>query len=260
MLFTQDQKKHAGFLSIAVLALVAVFLVALSINEFKETKYIGTGGDVPNTLTFSGFAEISVEPDTAKVNFSVEETSDDVSEAQEVVSGQINSILNDVSNLGIRDKDIRTNSYTTNPKYNWTDDGRILEGYTVRQSIEITIRDIDDVEDVISILGSNDVTNLSGPYFEIEDEEEYERLARQEAIAAAKEKAEGLANDLGVKLVRIVSFNEGGSPGYPEPRFYEEAAMSISLDSVGGSSVPSPEIPIGENIISANVTITYEIQ
>ena len=257
MLFTQEQKNHVGNLIIGALVVLIIFLAALSLTTFKEMRYVGTSGDVSNTLTFSGEAEIRVEPDIANISFSVEEESESVSDAQEIVSEKISVILDGLDDLGLEEKDIRTSSYTTNPRYDWNDGERKLRGYIVRQSVNLIIRGIDDTNNVIALLGGEEVSNLSGPYFEVEDEEGYDRLARKEAIAAARKKAEELASDLGVRLIRIVSFNENGNNGSIEPYAYAESA---SFD-LGGSNIKSlPEIPTGENVITARVTITYEIQ
>ncbi len=254
MIFSEEQKKYVGSLSVVVLAVLVLFLLALTFNAIKSSKYIGTGGDLPNTLTFTGESEVRAEPDIAKISFSFEKESGVVADAQDVVSEKISSILTSLDNEGIKEKDIRTSAYTTNPRYDWSDGKQELKGYVVSQSIDLVIRDIEKTNDVISILGQAGVTNISGPTFEIENKEEYQRTARKEAISAAQAKAEELALDLGVKLVRIVSFNENVAPSYPQPYMYAEMAMDNS------ASKAAPEIPTGENVIISQVTITYEIQ
>jgi uncharacterized protein YggE len=259
MLFTQEQKPFVSHLLLAALVLLVIFLGVLSINTLKKTKYIGTGGNLPNTLTFTGNAEVRVEPDMANISFSVDEENEDVTQAQEVVSAKISNILERLQELGINTKDIRTSSYSTNPRYDWNEGERILTGYVARQNIDLIVRNIEDTSLIVGLLGEADVTNMSGPYFEIEDEEKYERIARRDAIAAAKEKAEELAEDLGVKLIRIVSFGENGGMDYPQPYDYAES-LSFDGSVQTKQSVPSPEIPSGESIISATITITYEVQ
>jgi uncharacterized protein YggE len=75
------------------------------------------------------------------------------------------------------------------------------------------------------------------------------------AIDEAKEKAKVLSKDLGVSLVRIVNFSENGNI----PMMYGKGMMAT--DSVASAPVaPSPELPTGENKITSNVTITYEIR
>ena len=78
--------------------------------------------------------------------------------------------------------------------------------------------------------------------------------ARKEAIVNAQSKAETLAKDLGVTLVRITSFSESGN--YPGPIYY---AKSTEAFGMGGDN-SAPEVPSGENRIVSNVTLTYEIR
>ena len=70
----------------------------------------------------------------------------------------------------------------------------------------------------------------------------------------AKEKAKVLASELGVGLGKVVSFSEnsGGYPMYVEKRMMDSALVS--------SVAPAPVLPKGENKITSNVSITYEIR
>ena len=80
--------------------------------------------------------------------------------------------------------------------------------------------------------------------------------ARAEAIAKAKAKAETLADELGVRLVRITSFNEGGD--YPIYNFGRDAFMKAGM----AESAPTmaANVPVGENKFISTVTITYEVR
>jgi len=75
-----------------------------------------------------------------------------------------------------------------------------------------------------------------------------------EAIDDAKLKAKKIAKQLGVDLVRIVSFGEGGGQA---PR-YDYAMKTMAMDEAGGGELPN--IETGENKIEVNVSIGYEIQ
>ena len=61
---------------------------------------------------------------------------------------------------------------------------------------------------------------------------------------------------LGVSIVRIVGFNENnGGP------IYYAKTMSMDSAGMGGApAAPAPEIPVGQNKITSNVNITYEIR
>ena len=76
--------------------------------------------------------------------------------------------------------------------------------------------------------------------------------ARAKAIADAKKKADELKNQIGIKLGKIVTFTEGYG-GYPGIYYAEAKGM-------GGGDASGPSLPPGENEISVNVTLTYQIK
>ncbi len=76
--------------------------------------------------------------------------------------------------------------------------------------------------------------------------------ARSTAIEKAKIEAEKIAEELGVKLSKIIGFNESGSPV-----FYRSLSGDEMLE-MGDASVP--DIQFGENRIVSNVNIVYEIE
>jgi len=251
---------------IAVLILLAVFLLAKSINEFKVNSTIGKS-DFSNTISVSGKGEVSAVPDIATFSFSVTEEEADVKSAQDAVSEKISKILDSLADLDIKKKDIKTLNYNLYPRYEFYTKQRIcpagsfcpptrertLVGYEVSQTISIKLRDIDKVGEVLNSLGDLGVSNVNGPSFDVEDREELIREARKIAIDDAKKKAKELSRDLDVKLVKIVSFSEG--------RNFGVAARFESFDSavgIGGSL--EPEIPVGETEIISNVEIVYEIR
>ncbi len=268
----------AGTLVCLVLAL---FIAVLVINGIKENKYIGGGVPGSNVITVSGTGEVTAVPDVAEVTFEVVTEKPTVEAAQTAAAEDMNAILAFIKKEGIDEKDIKTTNYSANPRYEWRDtvmpmsapsygggadaalsypypvpdnDTRVLVGYEVRQSVSVKIRDTEKTGAILAGVGGLGATNIYGPTFTIDDEDELQREARQEAIDDARTKAEQLADDLDVKLVRIVSFSESGGGYYPMYRGLEAAAYDSSETKV------TPEIPAGENTISAYVTITYEIR
>jgi uncharacterized protein YggE len=124
----------------------------------------------------------------------------------------------------------------------------------ISETITIKVRDTEKVGDIIDGLTKAGVNEVQGPNYTIDDETKVQADARDKAITDAKVKAEALAKSLGVKLVRIVNFSEGGG-GYPTPMY---AKAEMAFDNSAGSA--APELPKGENKYVSNVTITYEIR
>lgn len=245
-------KKVFALLAVLFLAVLVLFFAVKTINETRSGKYIGQDIAPVNTINVSGKGEIFVKPDIAMISAAVEKEDLSVLGAQNQATEAINKIVAFLKNSGIEDKDIKTTNYSIYPRYDWIEKkGRVFQGYTVSQTLEIKIRKIDKVGEVLAGVTGAGANQVGGISFTIDDEEAVKRDARQKAIADAKTKAEQLAKDLGVKIVRLVSFSENGG-GYPYPVYKSEA--------LGMGGMEAPEIPSGENKISISVNLTYVIK
>ncbi len=133
----------------------------------------------------------------------------------------------------------------------------MLRGYEVRQSTTVKVRDTAKAGDLLAGVGDKGATELSGLNFTFDKPEATQTEARNKAIADAKAKADELAKQLGVHLVRVVSFSESGS-GYPQPYAYGRggATANQAMDS----KAVAPEISVGQNNVTDDVSITYEIK
>ncbi len=265
--YLSDAQKRKLFNGVfAVVVALAVFLGFKALNTIKEFSYIGSGVYPSNTITVSGKGSVFAIPDTGSFSFSVTEEGKTVKDAQDKASTKINSIIDAVKGMGIDEKDIKTVGYYSNPKYEYQgvtcDRGycppgkQILLGYEVSQTISIKVRDTEKAGEVLTKVGSLGAQNISGINFIIDDEEAVQAEARAEAIADAKDKAKVLSKSLGVRLGKIVSFNESGN--YPIPYAYGMGGM---MDKAVALEVSAPpQLPVGENEIVSNVTITYEVR
>ena len=120
------------------------------------------------------------------------------------------------------------------------------------------VRETDTAGTHIGEVGNRGATNISSLSFEIDDVEALKEAARLIAIADAKEQAENIAKELGERLGDVISFNEGGGY-YPQP--YETRAMSLDMAfEESAVKAAAPEIAVGEDAITARVTVTYELK
>ncbi len=249
--------QHRALLG-AVLSVAVLFLAILSVSEFysiqnkiKEGRYIGQSLESKNTITVSGEGRYAAPPDIVVLNVSVTTEKAIVGEAQKENTRKMNAVIEFLKRLGIAEKDLKTINYTIYPLYDYPDGRQVFRGYQVSQTAEMKIRDLDKVGETLEGVtrqGANQVGSLS---FTFDDPEAPRKEARKLAIAHAKEKAEILAIDLGVDLVRIVSFSEDGG-GVVPPIFFDSAK------GIGGGG-ESPRIEPGENETAVTVHITYEI-
>lgn len=252
---------------IGAVGILTIFLIIISIKELKAIGYVGKESPVYNTISVTGKGEAITIPDIATFSFSVTETGKTVAEAQTKATEKINAALKAVKDAGVAEKDIKTESYSINPHYDYQDGvctsgycrpGKsVLNGYDVSQSIQVKIRDLAKAGEIFTTVGALNVQNVNGLSFAIDEVEKIKADARAKAITDAQTKAKELAKQLGVRIVKITSFYDSSD----QPMYYGRDSMMSEM-SVKANVAPAmaPQIPTGEQKVISNVTITYEIK
>jgi uncharacterized protein YggE len=244
------------------LVLLALFLFAQFVNAAQSFGY--PANPIQDTITVTGTGIATTSPDLATISFTVQQNAATVSAAQTAATAQGNKAIDAMKALGIADADITTSSYTINPQYapvRSTDvitpngNSNTIVGYQVSESIEVKVRDTSKTGPVLQKLGDLGVQNVYGPNFGQADDSTSKDAARAAAIKDAKEKAQVLAEQLGVHLGKITNFSENGG-AYPVA--YDMKMQSASAGNMAAAAPPS--LPTGTNSTSASVTITYAIR
>ena len=246
------------FLSV-VLIILGVYLVSLTRNSLKNYSYIGKSPEFKNIITVDGSGKVTVKPDVAVINAGVVTEKNTVAEAQKENTDKMNAIIKTLkTDFKITDNDIKTSQYNIYPRYDWTDGAQKIIGYSVSQSVEIKVRDFDQIGGILAKAAELGTNSLNGPTFSVDDPEVYKAEAREKAITKAKEKSRILADQVGIKLGSIVNFSENfGGP--LSPIAYSND-MAFGLGGANEKSLPTPTIEPGSEEISVNVSISYEIR
>jgi uncharacterized protein YggE len=266
--FGEYNSKVAGALA-GFLGILSIFFIIKGIEVLKQYQFIGSGTTATNTIQVSGTGDAFAVPDIADINFSISNDAKTMDAAQKLTTDTANKALAYLKSQGIADADIKTTDYSANPKYEWHNAPQLClnnqpcppggqnvqVGFTVSESMDVKVRKTDQAGAIVTGLGSAGVTNISGPNFTVDNEDTVKAQARSKAIDDAKAKADELAKELGVKLVRIVNFSEN-SGGNPYPIY----AMDAKVMSVGAAAPAPAPLQTGQNKYTSDVTITYEIR
>lgn len=256
--------KNLYRVALAFFVILCLFFAVKVLSELKS--YRDTSLNY-NSITLSGYGEVSAVPDIANVTFNIHKESKTVKEAQEAVEKIETAALDSLKANGVEEKDIKTLNASFNPKYVYQQKvcapdsvycgggKQVLTGYEAHESMSVKVRNIDDAGKIMQELGALGVTDLNGPNFTIDDEDALKAEARKQAIEDAQAKAKVLAKDLGVNLGKVMNFSEGGD--YMDPMYYGRDMMMA--ESANVKSTPA-QLPKGENTITSQVSITYEIR
>lgn len=257
------QHAYNRWLGTLAMAVLVVAIAAYAHLTLKEAEYLNSG---PTTINVLGEGEVLAVPDIGEFTFAVQAEADDATTAQEESAEAINAITAYLAEAGVAERDIRTENYNLQPRYRYEErvcpagsfcppGERVVDGFTVNQTIAVKVRDTGRVGELVSGVGERGGTNISRLNFTVDDEDTLMAEARAAAIADAKEKAQMLADDLGVRIVRMIGYWEERGDG-PSP--YMARAEFAADDGFGGGV--SPAMPTGENTIMSRVNITYQVE
>ncbi|MEK7652997.1 MAG: SIMPL domain-containing protein [Patescibacteria group bacterium] len=240
-----------------VAVLLSVYLISLTRNSWRVYDYIGKSPDIKDRVTVDGTGKVTAKPDIAQISIGVLTEKGTVKEAQKENTDKMNAITKALKDqFRIEDKDIQTSNFSVSPKYDWSDGRQRIIGYIVNQSVEVKVRNFDKIGEILAKAGELGANSVNGPQFTIDDPEVYRQEAREKAIKQAKEKAKTLADQVGIKLGRIVNFSEAMAGDYP-------IAYTLGLGIGGGASekaLPAPDIQAGSEEVVVYVSISYEIK
>lgn len=209
-------------------------------------------------LAVVGVGKVDTTPDTASVDLGiVVNDASTIEEASRQINEVNNAIVSGLSSLGIEKEDIKTSNYSINPNYDYTrvPNGTIT-GYNGNTTVTVKVKDTTKLPQVIEAGTKAGANQVMGTNYTIDKPEDYQEQARQKAIANAKEQAQKMANELGIRLGRVVNIVESTNGGMPIPMMYEKSVMS--LDARGGTNAPVPDLQPGTQTITSTVTLYFE--
>lgn len=166
------------------------------------------------------------------------------------------SVFRALAQAGVSERDVSTSYLNLNPRYDYENrqNGQPkLVGYRASNQVSITTRNLDNVGPLIDALITAGVNNINSIQFSVSNADSAEDIARDQAIAKARRKAQSMAAAAGVELGRLVSLSEGSTPA-PMPYFESSALMARSA-----AADSAPPLAPGQREIRATVTLSYAI-
>lgn len=237
------------------LVVLVVFLGVKTRNTYVERDYIGKAARDRDVITVSGHSRISVKPDLALVDLGMYSEGNTVADVQSGNTQKMNAIIDAIKAMGVKDADIQTANYNLQPKIDWTGGKQNITGYTLTQSVDVKVRDLNKVGDVIQKAVGLGANQVNGVQFTVDDPTALQDQVRLKAIEDARTKAGALATALDLHLIKVVTFNEsGGAIPPPFPYGMGGADMLSSAKAVAPSTQP------GSLDVDMNVAVTFEVR
>jgi uncharacterized protein len=206
------------------------------------------------SITVTGEATISAEPDQAQVDIGVVTQARTAPEASKENAERVTRVLAEIKKLLGKADEVKTSGYSLTPNYRYPQGGKPeIVGYTASNTVRIKTVSLDQVGRLIDAGMQAGANNINRLVFTLKDEQAAQLEALRAASAKAKTKAEAVAASLGLKIVKISSVTEGDRTIQPIFR-QTMAARGEAL----AAQAPTPVEP-GTVDVRSTVSMTVEV-
>jgi uncharacterized protein len=198
-------------------------------------------------IVVSGEGIVRATPDRAFVVIAAESRAKNPGDAQKQNATAMTAVQDRLRQTGIPRDAIRTLGYDLQPEFDYVNGRQSLRGYVARNSIEVTVDNLDRVGSIVDVSVGAGATSVQSLRFDLKSRDVAEREALRLAVADARARADAAAAGAGQRVERIWRIEEsrGFVPRPPQPLVMREAA----------SAVPTP-IVAGEVEVRAQVTLS----
>lgn len=254
-MFTQKKVALLGLLILmATAAMLAACVPAQPVSGQAVTAAQQVATDTtPRQITVVGYGEAFGEPDRAQVQVGVETFSPTVGEATTANETTLSAVMDALTAAGIAEADIQTTNYSVWAEQIYGDKGpEGIAGYRVSNMVNVTVRDIALVDDVLGAVTDAGANAIYGVTFSVADTAALQSEARAKAVADAEARAQSLAELNGVELGEPILITETIGQPFPMPMGGANFAVA--------EQASAPGISPGQLSVQMPVQITYAIK
>lgn len=239
--------------NVVKIGLLAVFLIL-----FAATIYYYLPRPNHNTrVTVMGESQTQVPPDNAVVSFSVVTQHAQAVTAQQENARKVDAVIKALQAIaGEGDLEIKTSSYSLNPEQDYSSDRmpKII-GYEAKNTLSMTTPKLDRVGALIDAATKAGANSVEGISFVLREDSPTRGDSLGLATKQAMAKAEGIAQSLGGRVVRIVETLEGGVAPVERP-----SADAYMMANTNAASTYRTPVQAGSINMYSRVVLVAEVE
>jgi uncharacterized protein YggE len=204
------------------------------------------------SIRVTGEAAVTTKPDQAQIDIGVVTEAKNAQAVATENAEKLDAVLAELRKALGPGADIKSTSYSLTPVYHYPKEGGTptITGYSATNVIQVKTNELTQVGKIIDMATQSSANRIQSLQFTLKDEQAVYIQALREAVAKARAKGEAIASALGLKIVRVLSVEEGGPVSRP---VYAEG-----MQARGAAPVQTPIEP-GTIEVRARVTLTLEI-
>jgi uncharacterized protein YggE len=243
-----DSAFHVGLFQIRrrpFLRFAAILMAGATLMQAQETPHASRSASV----RVHGQATISVEPNQAQFDIGVVTQATTAKAAADQNKRQSDALIHEL-NAAFPSATINGVNFSVNPNYQYPKEGApTIAGYTASNTVRLLLNDISNLQTVVDIAVKSGATSINRLTFTVRNEDSARAQALGAAARQAQAGAEALATSLQLRIVRLLTVEEGQPVVVSPPR-------EISFEKLQSTNL-APISP-GTIDVHADVDLTYE--
>ena len=233
--------------------LLAALLMSAALLMPAAAHAEGDKMSTQRQISISASGSVSAKPDQVAISIGVVRNAKTAKAALEANTAAMRPVIDTLKAAGVETRDIQTSNFSVQPNYEDQQNGKPpkLSGYQVANSVQVRLRAIEKLGDVLDRVVDQGSNQINGIEFIVSKAGELKDKARKEAVANALRMAKTYAEAAGVTLGDLLLISEG-EVNTPRGPFLAQAAMR-------DKSGPAP-IEAGEQQLDVQVNMVWAIK
>ncbi len=226
-------------------------LIILSIIGCKSSTQLQSASYKSVLIQSNG--EVTAVPDMASFQVNLSCLDKSIERSKQCLVEKSNALNKQLKDFGIDQKDIITNSVNLNKTYIWNSGTRTFEGYRSSSQLYVTVRAIDELDEIYTALLGNEYLELAGLAYRHSKMDSLQN----EAYSLALKKSEATVDRLLLELPESKReiMNIGNVQFSSNPIEYKANSADLRMSEEGNQS-----ISISPGTIKVNATLLVEFK
>ena len=196
--------------------------------------------------------EVETVPNMARFTINLSCLDKSIDQARQCLVDRSNRLNQQLLGYGIEENDLLTGAINLNKSYQWNNGVRIFEGYRSTSTLIVTIRNIEQLDQVYTALLGDDHLELSGLNYSHTAMDSLQNEAYANALLNSQATVDRLLEDLPESKKEVMNISNVSYQTSPGP-----SLRSSSLDYRFGEEAGSA-IAINPGILKINATLYVE--
>jgi uncharacterized protein YggE len=233
--------------------LIAVLVLGTILSACVPANITVQSQPPQRTITVNGTGKVSLTPDIARISIGVHTQNASAKVAVADNNTQAQAVVSAIKGFAVADKDIQTSNFSIYAQQQYDTNGKPTEiVYVVDNSVNITVRDLSKLGNLLDSTVSSGANNINSIQFDVADKTGALSQARLAAVADARKQADELTKATGVKLdvVQSISYYDNTAP------------ITVQYAKADMQAAPAASVPVqaGSMEISTTVNIVYGLK